>query len=463
MTLSRIPFDHADLAARHGGGWPLAVFLGLVLFVAPAQAASPEDQKCINELNKGFAKVAKTQGKDIDKCIKDGSKQKLGGLTIEECLTADRKGKVFKAKKKLSDKVGGRCATPPAFGFSDPNTANELAVVKELTLIHWIFGSDDLDEVIVKQSDPNTPNAKDTSKCQAGVAKAAKKCQDTKLKVFNKCKKDGLSGKLGTPIDSAQELQDTCMGTGPNGIPDGNKKIEKACVTKLGSTIDKKCTGVDLAGAFPGFDPNGPDLLQEWVDEIVECAFCLTLNELDGLDRVCDLFDDGVIDGNCGIACGNGVIDGDDVCDDSNTDDGDGCSSGCLVELGFDCAGEPSVCTAICGDGLVRGAEECDDNNTADGDGCSSSCLIETGFDCTAEPSVCDGICPDGLIRGSEECDDGGVANGDGCDSSCLQESGWVCQGEPSGCANTCGDGVIDSGEECDDNNTADGDGCRDN
>ena len=39
-----------------------------------------------------------------------------------------------------------------------------------------------------------------------------------------------------------------------------------------------------------------------------------------------------------------------------------------------------------CGDGIPSGAEECDDGNTAAGDGCSSTCTIESGWEC-ATPS----------------------------------------------------------------------------
>jgi len=45
--------------------------------------------------------------------------------------------------------------------------------------------------------------------------------------------------------------------------------------------------------------------------------------------------------------CGDGIINGDDECDDGNTGNGDGCSSVCLVESGYMCSGEPSVCTPI--------------------------------------------------------------------------------------------------------------------
>ncbi len=45
---------------------------------------------------------------------------------------------------------------------------------------------------------------------------------------------------------------------------------------------------------------------------------------------------------------------------------------------------------SICGNGVVEGAEQCDDSNTADTDGCSSTCTEEAGWTCTGEPSVCD-------------------------------------------------------------------------
>ena len=40
----------------------------------------------------------------------------------------------------------------------------------------------------------------------------------------------------------------------------------------------------------------------------------------------------------------DGVLDTNEECDDSDTDDGDGCSATCTVEPGSKCTGEPSVC-----------------------------------------------------------------------------------------------------------------------
>ena len=41
-------------------------------------------------------------------------------------------------------------------------------------------------------------------------------------------------------------------------------------------------------------------------------------------------------------------------------------------------------CYEICGDGLLLGVLQCDDGNLVDGDGCSSKCRVEKGYDCGA-------------------------------------------------------------------------------
>ena len=59
-------------------------------------------------------------------------------------------------------------------------------------------------------------------------------------------------------------------------------------------------------------------------------------------------------------------------------------------ESGYTCVDEPSVCSAIMGDGLIRGDEVCDDENVDDDDGCSSTGRVENGYLCEGEPSVCE-------------------------------------------------------------------------
>ncbi|MDH3685849.1 MAG: DUF4215 domain-containing protein [Myxococcales bacterium] len=125
--------------------------------------------------------------------------------------------------------------------------------------------------------------------------------------------------------------------------------------------------------------------------------------------------------------CGNGVIDCDEVCDDGNAVEDDGCTSACF----------PS---ALCGDGLLQteNGEQCDDGNVADGDGCSATCQNELN-------------CGDGVVQSAagEQCDDGNTVPGDGCDAACFLEE--------------CGNGILQPpAEECDDGNTVSGDGCHD-
>ncbi len=43
----------------------------------------------------------------------------------------------------------------------------------------------------------------------------------------------------------------------------------------------------------------------------------------------------------------------------------------------------------VCGDGVLFGNETCDDGNTISGDGCSSACVTEPGYLCQGQPSVC--------------------------------------------------------------------------
>lgn len=176
---------------------------------------------------------------------------------------------------------------------------------------------------------------------------------------------------------------------------------------------------------------------------------------------------------NCSQAiCGDGyIVFQKEECDDNNTNDGDGCSSKCVKEVGFNCdnVGYLSVCNPICGDGMIVNGEECDDNNTKDGDGCSSKCKVELGCNCTGVPSKCDWECGNNYISGSEECD--GKPRPDGCSDKCKIVDGYDCKlsdyseettmNGPSICKQEkCGDGSKTRSEECDDGNNNNNDGC---
>jgi len=90
--------------------------------------------------------------------------------------------------------------------------------------------------------------------------------------------------------------------------------------------------------------------------------------------------------------CGNGVVETGETCDLGPDNgkfhgDGSGCSKTCTKEpLCRDPAtGVTQACEAKCGSGNVDPGEECDDGNLVEGDGCSSLCKKEGGFDCPTQ------------------------------------------------------------------------------
>ncbi|MFH2005055.1 MAG: DUF4215 domain-containing protein [bacterium] len=168
------------------------------------------------------------------------------------------------------------------------------------------------------------------------------------------------------------------------------------------------------------------------------------------------------------IYCGNGVLEGSEVCDDANFVAGDGCSPDCLsdetcgngyadsvvgeqCDCGADVGSMPAGCDApngdpasactsnclarFCGNGVTDPTEVCDDGNNVPGDGCSPDCLSDES-------------CGNGItdFAAGETCDDGSQLAGDGCSAACQLEF--------------CGNATVDPGEVCDDGNTASGDGC---
>lgn len=66
---------------------------------------------------------------------------------------------------------------------------------------------------------------------------------------------------------------------------------------------------------------------------------------------------------------------------------------------------------AVCGDGKIEGEELCDDGNMLGGDEC---------------PGNCKGPCTNGMIDANEECDDGNTISSDGCSPSCLRDGSYV-------------------------------------
>lgn len=116
-----------------------------------------------------------------------------------------------------------------------------------------------------------------------------------------------------------------------------------------------------------------------------------------------------------------------------------------------DTASMPNLCVNPgCGIGVLEASEGCDDSNTMDGDGCSSACKKELKVPCV-----------DATECGSGNCD--GTTNTCQCDINADCATGEVCNTntDPNACVMAgCGNGVVEAGEGCDDGNMTEGDGC---
>jgi cysteine-rich repeat protein len=426
-----------------------------ILAGVPAPGAaqlSVQEQACVTTFNQSLRKVLKAQTGVIRRCLSDFAAGRLTGMTPEACVRSDRSGDLSRAAQKAVDKTSQKCGVlAPAFGFTPMDSALVTSVLSQIDLLHDAMGRD-LDTALIS-------NPTDAS-CQALVSGALLKCQDRRLREFLACQKAGL--RNGSLTDAAA-LAARCLGVGGNGQPDPNGRIRRDCETAVGGDLALRCWRTDLAAAFAPCATGDVTAAVECLRSKSACEACQLLNGVDGLARDCDLFDDGDgANGSCGRECGDGILQGDEVCDDGNSFDGDGCSATCTIEGGWTCSGTPSVCTPKCGDGTLDPGELCDDGNRHDGDGCSSACVVENGYSCSGQPSVCVHKCGNRTIDSAdgEACDDGNTANGDGCSNTCQVESGYSCSGQPSVCSFTCGNGTFQTGETCDDGNAANGDGC---
>src|SRR3569623_1707067 len=167
------------------------------------------------------------------------------------------------------------------------------------------------------------------------------------------------------------------------------------------------------------------------------------------------------IDGTCQaglcvpLACGDGVLTSDEVCDDGNFVSGDGCSADCksketcgngIIALAMgeqrdagsayaNAANAPcrrNCKLPACGDSITDTAlgEQCDagsaNSNSPDA-ACRTNCQLQRCGDRIVD------------VTHSEVCDDGNVVSGDGCSADCKSKE-------------TCGNSIIDNekGEQCD-------------
>jgi len=265
--------------------------------------------------------------------------------------------------------------------------------------------------------------------------------------------------------DGYRDINERCEDTSPDGI-DLNCSLETPDCSGC-RTCNPRC-GDGVKAPFERCEPTGDPVdpgCTAYAPRCLDCIYCTCADPADAV-------------------CGDGIICGDEECDDGNRVNCDACNNNCTRPR--------------CGDGIMCSNEVCDDGNTVAGDGCRVDCLgleicgdglwdtgageicentSATGIDVgchSAKPhcnrKLCNkcGItdCGNGVVefQGSEVCDTDTdqicVEAGTGYLGfmSCLPDcSGW------SECvpAQYCGDGFQNGPEDCDDGDQDDCDGCH--
>ena len=174
----------------------------------------------------------------------------------------------------------------------------------------------------------------DPSQCPAGQDCVAGVCQPASA-VCGDGVRDGMEACDGPDLGGA-----TCTSLGFSG---GALACDPTCrYDTSGCVAAWDCTDGILNGGETDIDCGGP------------CAPCVDgqgcLVATDCVSGLC-------LAGICGPmpgACGDAILDPGESCDDGNTAFGDGCAPNCLVEPGWVCVGQPSLCTPSPG-GTISG------------------------------------------------------------------------------------------------------------
>jgi len=170
-----------------------------------------------------------------------------------------------------------------------------------------------------------------------------------------------------------------------------------------------------------------------------------------------------------GWSCGDGVRDGDELCDDGATTAGDGCSATCIVESGYTCSGSPSTCSDI--DECTTNNGGCSANATCTNTVGSRTCACNAGYDgdgvtctdvneCATNNGGCAANATCTNIIGSRTCACNVGYEGDGLSCSDIDEcatSQGACSTNAT-CTNTAGSyacvcnvGYVGDGVTCSD------------
>lgn len=243
----------------------------------------------------------------------------------------------------------------------------------------------------------------------------------------------GMGGRGGAPCAPADDMNDCTEDLCQDGAPTHLPKMEGApCASNGGAVCDGEA----------------------------QCVACNKDSDCADPMTMCS-------GGACvAMSCSDGMMNGAETDMDCGGPDCGPCADNLLCQEGSDCESQLCVDDGMgalrcappaCGDGMKNGEEACDDGGALAGDGCAADCTVEAGYTCNdANPSACADI---------DECQLG--TSGCAAEEMCINLPGtFECTGGSSGsgsgtttgtggpppdptCMNGAANGACEPGETC--------------
>lgn len=288
----------------------------------------------------------------------------------------------------------------------------------------------------------------DTYICTGGTTSSADTCSTCPAGLGPNLAKDTCDAICGDGLRTGSEVCDDANTDSSDGCAADCTSIDATYICTGGSeTTQDTCSTCDA-----GYEPNDAKdacvpICGDGLRVGTEVCDDQNTSDSDGCNATCDTIEATYI-------CTGGSSSGKDTCTQ--------CSAGTSPNA------EKDTCEVICGDGLRAGAEVCDDSNIDDLDGCSSDCsTIEANFVCSGgttssadtctectdgfspngDKDTCITTCGDGFRAGTEVCDDSNTDSSDGCATDCTAiDANYICSGGSPTTADTCT--ACDSGFE---------------
>ena len=202
---------------------------------------------------------------------------------------------------------------------------------------------------------------------------------------------DIVSPCSGAPVDNCpNDPNKTEPGLCGCGIPDTDTDTDGTpdCLDQCPNDPNKTEPGLCGCADNPVNCDDGNLCTVDNCDEVLGCW-----SDGTGITDVCD-DGNGCTTGDACLGDSDGTCAGSFACDvNASCVELGGALSGCECNVGY--IGNGLTCDEDCGDGFIVGTETCDDGNADPGDGCSAQCIVEEGFVCEGEPSVCTPDSPD--------------------------------------------------------------------